>query len=367
MGAGQFQPEFLGGNKMSLNKEYCFRRLDTLWQREDIPVLDLKGNKYILFSDLHLGDGGKADDFCENEETLMIALAYYLERGFKLILVGDIEELWQFGLEEVRSRYFPTIYKAFRMFADSHRFRLYGNHDGDWNKPFVDPSRVSPVQLGIALEALKMKDADGKVRILICHGHQGDIESDREAWTSRIAVRLYRLVEPLLRKIGKTNPPAIRSQIITSHEKIFYLWAKRNKVLIICGHTHRAIFASLSFLEKCQGILAQAKESIKRTGQTEEQIKQLRNDIRGLKRKIRKEKKKGRKIESVEPGKHPRPNYFNTGCGIYEDGITGIELADDRITLVKWHRDPEHPEQKPYVISYGDADLNDVLRMIATP
>jgi UDP-2,3-diacylglucosamine pyrophosphatase LpxH len=349
---------------MSLDKKYCFRRLDTLWQREDIPVLELKGNKYVLFSDLHLGDGGKADDFCENEETLMIALAYYLERGFKLILVGDIEELWQFGLEEVRSRYFPTIYKAFKTFGDLDRLRLYGNHDGDWNKPFVDPSRVSPVQLGIALEALKMKDADGNVRILICHGHQGDIESDREAWTSRIAVRLYRLVEPLLRKFGKTNPPAIRSQIITSHEKTFYQWAKSNKVLIICGHTHRAIFASMSFLERCQEDLAKAKETIRRTGQTEEQINRLRNNIRDLKRKIRREKKKGRKIESVEPGKHPRPNYFNTGCGIYEDGITGIELADDRIRLVKWHRGPKHPYVPPHYEIYQEGNLTDYLQQI---
>jgi len=350
---------------MSLDKEYCFRRLDTLWRRDDIPVLELKGNKYVLFSDLHLGDGGKADDFCENEETLMIALAYYLEQGFKLILVGDIEELWQFGLEEVRSRYFPTIYKAFKTFGDLDRLRLYGNHDGDWNKPFVDPSRVSPVQLGIALEALKMKDADGNVRILICHGHQGDIESDREAWTSRIAVRLYRLVEPLLRKFGKTNPPAIRSQIITSHEKIFYQWAKSNRVMIICGHTHRAIFASMSFLERCQEDLAKAKETIRRTGQTEEQIKQLRNYIRDLKRKIRREKKKGRIIESVESGKHPRPNYFNTGCGIYEDGITGIELADDRIRLVKWHRDPKRPEAPARYEIYQEGGLLDYLGQIS--
>ena len=352
---------------MSLNKQYAIRRLTTLWQRDDFPILDLTGKKYILFSDLHLGDGCKADDFCENENTLLMALDFYAKQGFELVLVGDIEELWQFALEEVRSRYYASVYKAIRAFGDDFVHRVFGNHDGDWNKAFVDPSKSHPVQLGIAAEAVKVRDATGDVRILICHGHQGDIESDREAWTSRVFVRVYRFFEPLLRKLGKMNPPAIRSQIIKAHEQIFYEWAKANKVLIICGHTHRAIFASKSFLEKCQDDLAKAKEAMQRNGLTDAQIEMLKKEINDLKRKIRREKRKGRKITSVEPGGQPRPNYFNTGCGIYEDGITGIELSADKIKLVKWHRDPKHPEQAPYQKSYGEANLNDVLRNIAAP
>jgi len=209
-----------------------------------------------------------------------------------------------------------------------------------------------------------MEDSDGKVCIMICHGHQGDIESDREAWTSRIAVRLYRLVEPLLRKIGKTNPPAIKSQIIKSHEKIFYQWAKSNKVLIICGHTHRAIFASKSFLETCKDQLIQLKQEIRRGGLSTEDIEKRKAEVKELRLKIRREKRKGRKITSVETGNHPRPNYFNTGCGTYDDGITGIELVDDKIKLVKWHRDPKQPGQAPYRKLYEEANLNDVVQQV---
>jgi hypothetical protein len=34
---------------------------------------------------------------------------------------------------------------------------------------------------------------------------------------------------------------------------------------------------------------------------------------------------------------HMRPTYFNTGCCCYADGdITGIEIADGAIRLIKW-------------------------------
>jgi len=32
-----------------------------------------------------------------------------------------------------------------------------------------------------------------------------------------------------------------------------------------------------------------------------------------------------------------KPTYFNTGCCCYNDGnLTGIEIADNKIRLVKW-------------------------------
>ncbi len=34
-----------------------------------------------------------------------------------------------------------------------------------------------------------------------------------------------------------------------------------------------------------------------------------------------------------------RPYYFNTGCCCYSDGdITGIEIAEDMIRLIKWKK-----------------------------
>jgi UDP-2,3-diacylglucosamine pyrophosphatase LpxH len=347
---------------MSLDKEYTHRRLDTLWRRDDFPILDIKGNKYALFSDLHMGDGGGADDFFPNENTLETALEYYRSNGFKLILVGDIEDLWKFGLEEVRSRYFLTAYKAISAIGDQNVYRIFGNHDGDWDTPKVDPIKVMPVQLGIAREAIKMRDADGGVRILICHGHQGDIDSDRGTWISRPAVRFYRLVEPILKMFGWVKqPPAIKSQIIESYEQIFYEWARENGVLIICGHSHRAIFASKSHLEECMEDRGKAKAALRQPGLSKEQIKSFKEHIRKLKKEICEEKKGGRKITPVAGKAVPGPNYFNTGCGIYNDGITAIELTEQKIRLVKWNRAGDPAGR--YVI-YKERDLSAVMSQL---
>ncbi len=56
--------------------------------------------------------------------------------------------------------------------------------------------------------------------------------------------------------------------------------------------------------------------------------------------KVRDEEGKGREIVPVEKSGKPLPCYFNTGCGVFKDGLTAIEIADDKIRLVKWERDP---------------------------
>jgi hypothetical protein len=41
-------------------------------------------------------------------------------------------------------------------------------------------------------------------------------------------------------------------------------------------------------------------------------------------------------IDAVDPGVEPLPCYFNSGCGLYTDGMTALEIDDDNIRLVKW-------------------------------
>jgi hypothetical protein len=48
-----------------------------------------------------------------------------------------------------------------------------------------------------------------------------------------------------------------------------------------------------------------------------------------------------------------RPAYFNTGCCSYADGdITGIEIADGQIRLVRWPNDQNEP--KPKILEQAD-------------
>jgi hypothetical protein len=42
-----------------------------------------------------------------------------------------------------------------------------------------------------------------------------------------------------------------------------------------------------------------------------------------------------------------KPSYFNTGCCCYLDGdITGLEISEGEIRLVRWPDDEDRPQPK---------------------
>ncbi len=68
-------------------------------------------------------------------------------------------------------------------------------------------------------------------------------------------------------------------------------------------------------------------------------IDKLSKKINKLKSEKLNEEKKGRKYFRITvKGKEPLPCYFNTGCGLYKDGITNIEIEGDKIRLIKWKK-----------------------------
>ena len=324
---------------MAQDRKSTNKRLSQLWESKNIDVFETKGMKYAIFSDLHLGDGGNADDFHHSEETLETALTYYNENGYKLILLGDTEELWQFDLNQVVNRYDKSVYKKMREFGNDRIFRVFGNHDYEWCSP-DDPAMKNSRKHKGAPEALKMKDSNGNVKILLVHGHQGSIDSDKNSWSSKFFVRLYKVCEPYLKRLHiGTHPPAIKSQVTTDYEQIMYAWAKKEKVILICGHSHRAIFASKSYADRLEDKIAELQADNLVNRSDKEIVKKNMKKINQLTRKLNEEKEKGRNIDPAEPIKEPLPCYFNSGCGLYTDGITNIEIVNDEIKLVKWHRD----------------------------
>lgn len=337
-------------------------KLTELWNNPAIPVLDTKGNKYVIFSDTHLGNGRGADDFFPNEKALLAALDYYREREYKLILLGDIEEFWQFKLAEITDRYDYSVYATIRSFGDGNVYRVYGNHDIDWCR-LKDPTRNTTIQNECAVEALKMIDLAGNTDILLVHGHQGSTESDKKSWASRYWVRLYRKVEPLAKKLGFTrHPSATKSRVPTDYERILYSWAKKNGVILICGHSHRAIFSSKSYAERLKDQISELQKEILENRENSELIERNRREIKRLQDEYLDEKKKKRLIDPAESNGKPKPCYFNTGCGLYSDGITGIEIADDMIKLAKWHRDvPKDSQYEIYEEGNLSAYIDDVI------
>ena len=70
-------------------------------QPENILPFAPDRDRFVCFSDHHKGDGGNADDFRKNASLYSQALSYYEEQGYRLILLGDNEELWETRMGKV--------------------------------------------------------------------------------------------------------------------------------------------------------------------------------------------------------------------------------------------------------------------------
>ncbi len=313
------------------------KRLDALWKQK-LEVLDIVGNKYVMISDVHLGNDSGADDFRENKFIMVNALEKYNAQGYTLILLGDIEELWQFDLAEIRDTYDDSVYEAMRQFGD-RIIRVFGNHDIDWSWP-EDPIHSDGSARRRAVEAVKMRYKKGDdPKILLLHGHQGSTESDKSSWISRLAVHgPWTPIESAMRWLGiYGNPSYTKSQVTQEFEQIYHGWAKRKKVMVICGHSHRAIFASRSYAEKLEEEIEDLQLEIQQNSGNTKLIEEKIKQITEKQRVLLKERMKGRDIDPMVTGRKLKPCFFNTGCALYTNGITAIELDDQEIRLVKWH------------------------------
>jgi UDP-2,3-diacylglucosamine pyrophosphatase LpxH len=344
---------------MSLDKGSTWKQLSDLWADNSVKILESRGKKYAIISDTHMGDGGDADDFAGNEAALLSALDHYQKNNYNLILLGDVEELWQFDLSAIVNKYDKTIYAKIREFGDDRVQRIFGNHDYEWGG-FEDPSKKKVKKSGLAEEALKMKDRTGKMSILFVHGHQGSIDSDKFSWFSRFFVRTFKIFEPLAKATGLYgHGSATKSRVTRDYERIYYRWAKKNKVVVICGHSHRAIFAARSYADQLRDEIADLKVENSMSGKSRKTKKANQRKIDRLQDKWDDEREKGRTIEPTETMGEPLPCYFNSGCGLYTDGITNLEIDDDKIKLVKWNN--ETVDGPPFVV-FNEGSLSEFVK-----
>jgi hypothetical protein len=109
-----------------------------------------------------------------------------------------------------------------------------------------------------------------------------------------------------------------------------YRWAsKKEKLILVSGHTHRPVWSSMTHLEKLRWQLVSLLqlEPEDRPADYEQQLDRLLFDI-------------DRRQEKYHPCTDTfktQSCYFNTGCCRFEDGdITGIELEDGVMRLIKW-------------------------------
>lgn len=300
----------------SPKKEMVYRSLSKLYRRsatennKHLKVIhtDLTTAKFIILSDQHKGNKSWADDFSSNEKNYIAALEYYNEQQYSFINLGDCEELWKFSAKEIIEANAKSL-EAEKAFQPLRYFKTFGNHDLIWkNKIDVDLLLKDvfllplPVYEGIVL---KNKNTEIPLNIFLTHGHQGDLMSDNNALSTWIVAHIWMPMQRYLRI--NINTPSDDYSLRNKHNKMMYDWSSRRKNLIlITGHTHRPVFASGKYY-----------------------------------------KGPSNKIPLEKPLHLVKPSYFNTGCCCYNDGdITGIEIADGFIRLVKWYNEEIKPERR---------------------
>lgn len=305
---------------------------------------ELADLRLVIFSDLHKGGRDGADDFQPCEPAYRAALAHYWQAGYELLLLGDVEELWEAQPESVLAAYKGVL-------AEEHQFaaavnptryhRFVGNHDDLWYDEGAVRRHLGrwlaghPVREGLRIAVHDQGRLLGE--LFLVHGHQGSPTSDRLRWLSAPVVRY--VWRPLQRTFKiRSSTPSNNFQLRKAHELAMYAYAaERPGLVLIAGHTHHPVWEGLGF--------EQALRNAQRRGKSPPISPWAEEEMR----------------QAVSlPGK--KPCYFNTGCCCYSDkSITGIEIADGQIRLVRW----EHFAQ-PVRTLFFTASLADVLAAVAS-
>ena len=249
-----------------------------------------RDSRLILLSDCHRGDGSWKDDFAHNQQVYYHALEYYYDKGFSYLELGDGDEMWELSrFRDIKAEY-PHVYELLARFnADGRLHVLWGNHD-DFKKKkhapvkhfasyFHEPSRKQKTlmpSIGFK-ESLILRYEEHETPILLVHGHQGDFINDQAAALGKFLVRN---LWGNLQAAGIKDPTssAVNIEKKNKVERRLLTWTAENKVILIAGHTHRAMFPA--------------------------------------------------------PGEI---RYFNTGSCVHPRCITGIEIDKGSIALIKWH------------------------------
>ncbi len=246
-------------------------------------------SKIILFSDCHRGDNSWADDFAHNQSLYYYALSHYLEEGFTYIEIGDGDELWENSDFTRIQRAHSDAFWLMRQFHVQKRlYLIWGNHDNARRRPatvqatlyeYYDTlhDRYEPLLDGIqVVEGMVLDHTPTQGQLFLAHGQQVDPFNYQWAWLSQFFVRhLWRH----LQLIGVHDPtsPAQNVGKRVKIERRLAEWVQQTGKPLVAGHTHRPRFA----------------------------------------------------------GPH-EPPYFNSGSCVHPRCITGLEIQNGELALVKW-------------------------------
>lgn len=265
------------------------KRLDKAYKNAKVIDFD-DDSKFVFFSDCHRGDNSFADDFANNRNIYFHALKHYYTEGFHYCELGDGDEIWEnLSFESIFNAH-KHVYLLMKLFYKADRLHMiWGNHDMVYrNQSYVEkylatyfePKSGEYIELfkGIKYhEALVLKHRMTGQELFLTHGHQADWWNYLFWKWSRFLVRV--LWKPLnVMGIADPTSPAKNWKELIKIERRTKKWiADNNNLLTIVGHTHRPRFP--------------------------------------------------------EPGDIA---FFNDGSCVHPRSITGIEIENGEISLIKW-------------------------------
>lgn len=264
--------------------------IDELYKKAETITLEDK-DKVVFISDCHRGDGSYKDPLMSNYNTYKGALKYYLKNNFKLVEIGDGDDLWRNKDYGYIGYYYEEIFEILLKFKKEHRLYLFwGNHDiiKKYKQEFLNLLDISKEEKFYKI----LKDLYGDVNFyealkfhrkgdefFVFHGHQID-KINSNFW--RISCFLLRNVWARVESIG-IKTPTLPAQNIARRkvvDKRILNWSIKNNKKVIAGHTHKARL-----------------------------------------------------------GNHESGYYYNDGCCVYPNHITTIEYIEGKLNLIKWYLD----------------------------
>jgi len=301
--------------------KFVYSQLDKL-HKEAISYQVKKEDKIVIFSDLHMGNGGSNDDFKPNSKLFTNVLErFYLKKDFHLILNGDIEELQKFKLQKIHTAWNEVI-GLFTAFHEKGKlYKTVGNHD-------LQLSLMNNEALPFpTIGALKLLFDENE--IFIFHGHQASKKYQKHNQLVGITLKYF------------ANPLGIKNYSVSHDsrkqfkiEKIAYHYAAYKKIISIIGHTHRPLFESMDKKDRIRFKIEQLCREYSKNNDAN-----IASSIKALKQNLKKTYKRLPNIQE-NPFLYNNllhlPSLFNSGTVIGKRGMTCLEIENGKISLVHW-------------------------------
>lgn len=333
------------------------RRLEEVFREAaaEEKQLDLDSARWVIFSDQHKGQRDSADDFRGCRRSYHAALEHYLEKGYTLMALGDVEELWECRPKKVVAAYKDSLELESKFHKADRYQRFSGNHDDQWESRWAVKRYLHPIFPDLAVkEGARFRvTKDGEVlgTLFLAHGHQGTNFNDRNAEIAKFFVRnIWRPVQRLF-KIRSASP-AKDFELRAKHDCTMHQWAAdKDDVVMVVGHTHRPVFMSKPLPGQVEHLLEQARSRLEAeptSPRAQEQVTRFQAELEWVEAH-----REETLFPSEDADEERSPCYFNSGCCCFCDGeVTGLEIADGKIRLVRWPADDS--VQRPEILASAD-------------